>query len=78
MQYTKCKLKVMPRTELKTYTGSPELKESLPRGTMTALAKKYNLSYVFVFNVASGRAKTCIRELVDDMKNVARHDLVES
>jgi len=68
----------MPRTELITYTGSPQLKDALPRGTMTRLAVKYNLSYVFVFNVASGRANTCIKELVDEMNSLANYDLVES
>jgi hypothetical protein len=61
-------ISVMPKYKnRKSFTGSPELKTSLPRGTINKLSEKYGVSYAYVWSVANGKTNTYNEALFQDI-----------
>jgi hypothetical protein len=55
----------------KSYTGSPELLKSLPRGAVMDISKKRGVSYPFIYNIAAGKANTKDVTILEDLYRMA-------
>lgn len=51
--------------------GSPELRDRMPRGSIAALAAKYNKSWTWIFKVVSGKFDNS-PEIVSDAAALAK------
>ena len=54
-----------------SYTGSPELLKSLPRGAVMQIAKKRGVTYPFIYQIAKGRANTCDVTILQELYKLA-------
>jgi hypothetical protein len=54
-----------------TYTGSQELLKALPRGAVMDIARKRNVSYPFIYNIAAGNARTSDLSILQELYKLA-------
>ena len=54
-----------------SYTGSPDLLKSLPRGAVMQIAKKRGVTYPFIYQIAKGRVNTCDVTILQELYKLA-------
>jgi hypothetical protein len=63
---------MMSQKKVLVFKGSKELRAKLPRGAISSLAKKYDVSWTFIHLVAVGKSPTRNENLMKDIIDLGR------